>query len=62
MSLAFKISVPLLGLGSFGYQNKKNLKLLESIQRRDTRMVKDLEGPYEEWLRALSQFSWRKGN
>lgn len=53
MFLSFEISVLLLGLGSSGHQNKKDLKLLESIQRRDMRMVRDLEGPYEEWLRAL---------
>ncbi|KAJ7416263.1 hypothetical protein WISP_72578 [Willisornis vidua] len=39
-------------------QYKKNIKLLENIQRRSTKMVKGLdEKVYEEWLRALDLFS-----
>lgn len=37
---------------------KTDIKLLESIQKRATRMVKGLEGkPYDEWMRSLSLFS-----
>lgn len=32
---------------------KKDLKLLESVQRRAKKMMKDLEEPHEEWLRSL---------
>lgn len=48
--------------GQFGApQYKKDIKPLDSIQRRVTRMVKSLEGmPYEEQLRALGLFSWRR--
>ncbi|KAJ7425490.1 hypothetical protein BTVI_02754 [Pitangus sulphuratus] len=39
-------------------QYEKDIKLLESIQRRAMRMVKVLEEkPYEELLRALALFS-----
>lgn len=59
------IVLPVLALGSltlnimwfWSLQYKKNVKLLESVQRRDTRMVKDLEGKPEMWLRALGLFS-----
>jgi len=33
----------------------------ESVQRRVTHMVKDLEGKmYEEWLKSLGLFTWRR--
>ena len=39
-------------------QYKKDMKLLASVQRRDVKMVKSLEGKlYEEQLRCLGSFS-----
>ena len=37
-------------------EHEKDIELLESIQRRAAKMVKDLEGN-EEWLRSLGLFS-----
>lgn len=36
--------------------------MLESFQRKVTKMVKDVEKkPYEEWLRSLGLYSLEKG-
>lgn len=48
---------------SWALQYKKDMKLLESIQRRSVKMLKGLEGKDdEEQLKALGVFSWRRGD
>ncbi|KAJ7421810.1 hypothetical protein WISP_40992 [Willisornis vidua] len=46
------------GFGHCNIRYKKDLKLLESVKRSVTKMVKDLEGkPYEEKLSSFDLFS-----
>lgn len=59
-----RLSLSALHWGQFwAPQYHKDLKLLENIQRRDTKMLKGPERMLnEEQLRSIGLFSWRKGD